>query len=1202
MAQDVIKPKGPLKRSSPDAGGANPRMVPALGIVKDNVDPKRSGQIMVYITDNSGLDPENKDNWRPVTMLSPFYGVTRPDAGDTELGTFKTNPSSYGMWMSPPDIGTTVLCLFVDGDMNYGYYVGCVMQPEALQMVPAIGATDNIIPNEGEAKSYGGAKRLPVTNINTNNKDVADSSEYLTAAKPVHSYSATIMFQQGILRDPIRGPISSSSQRESPSRVGWGVSTPGRPIYEGGFDDTSVAENLKADKSKELRVVSRRGGHSIVMDDGDIIGRDQLVRIRTALGHQILMSDDGQTLMVLHSNGQSYIELGKEGTVDIYSTNSINLRTQGDLNLHADNNVNIHATKNLNIQGENIHINSEKEFKQRTGADHQTFTTGKHTTKVGGAYSVNSGGQASMASGAEAFVNGSKVNLNSGKTSTQPAEVPAIDKTLHTDTLFDQEKGFLAAPAKLVSITSRAPAHAPWANAGQGVDVKTDLNASSALPASPATSVQQTNTVAAASLDNPVTTASAATAPSVGGASKALTPQATQAISGAVAQAAAAGPLKDAVSKGTAIAQTAAGTEVGVGKFALTSKALEQAGTIKQGSAALVTSLASATGNIAASMPNNLFTGKDGAKDLGSLVGSVEAQAKALTTNLQQAQTALQGSGAITGNETASQLGGMVMSAAKNGVGATVDAIKSAAGSIPGLPNLPAGKLDSVMKDISAGNFAASVGEGISGALSGLQSSVEAAVKSPSLEAVADQAKGLAAGAFSAIASSFKPMEAGVPQNLTALAKKAAEATVEAGASSATNELSQAAGSLASKASGLKDAVSQGLTGSGSQLASMATGKVGSAISSAVSGAVSKAVGPALGGVISGAASGAASSILGGASKLLPSAGSVADSLMQAASGGTSTSSLIGSGKDLLSSAGKSVETAATAFAGSISSGAAALTSAAAAKGGAVAAATSTIASGLSNLPGGQAAVSSITNLAKGAVPSMPGIGDLKSAIAGASTDKLNNIAGGLTGKANDLLAKAQGTADSLTSLVTSGLPAGAAAELQSALGSIASAGSGIKVPSIALNTTDRSSITGAITSQLGDPDIPAPNFGEVSEAAKSKIEDFEKQKFDYIVKQGELLIESNKAESKMIDELDKYLKAQQNLPAGDPGIDIAKAGYDSAIAEYTAAQDKIVKLNEEFPAVALAIYGNASSNTNSASTSNTTVSSITTRVVTGNA
>jgi len=1176
MAQDVIKPKGPLKRSSPDAGGANPRMVPALGIVKDNVDPKRSGQVMVYISDNSGLDPENKDNWRPVTMLSPFYGVTRPDAGDTELGTFKTNPSSYGMWFSPPDIGTTVLCLFVDGDMNYGFYVGCVMSPEALQMVPAIGATDNIIPNEGEAKSYGGAKRLPVTNINTNNKNVADSSEYLTAPKPVHSYSSTIMFQQGILRDPVRGPISSSSQRESPSRVGWGISTPGRPIYEGGFDDTSIADNLQADKSKQLRVVSRRGGHTIVMDDGDIIGRDQLVRIRTSLGHQILMSDDGQTLMILHSNGQSYVELGKEGTVDIYATNSINLRTQGDLNLHADNNVNIHATKNLNIQGENIHINSEKEFKQRVGADSQYFTTGKNTVKVGGAYSVNSGGQASMASGAEAFVNGSKVNLNSGQASTQPAEVPAIDKTLHTDTLFDEEKGFAAAPGKLVSITSRAPAHAPWSNAGQGVDVKTDLNASSSLPSSPASSVQQTNQVAASSLNNPVATSSAATAPNMGAASKALNTQATQAISGAVAQAAAAGPLKDAVTKGTAIAQTSEGTTVGVGKFALTPKALEQAGQLKPGSAALVTSLAASTGNVATSMTNNLFTGKDGATNLTSLVDKVDTQAKALTTNLQQAQTKLQNAGAITGNESAGQLGGMVMSAAKNGVGATVDAIKNSAGSLPGAPNLPTGKLNSVMGDISAGNFAGKIGEGAAGALSGLQSSLEAAVNSPSLAAVADQAKGIAAGAFSAITSSFKPMEAGKPQNLTALAKEAAEATTEAGLSGATNSLTQAAGSLAGKAKEAK-------AGALDKLTSMATGKTGI-------------------GSVTGADIG---SIAASASKLLPSGGSIADSLVKTAGSlsGSNLGSLTSTGSALLASSGKSAQTVATAFAGSVAGGSSALTSAAAAKGGSVAAVASTVASGLSNLPGGQGAVSSITNLAKGASPALPGTADLKSAITGAATDKLNNLGGslgGLAGKANDLLSKAKDGAGSLTSLLSSGLPAGAAAQLQSALGSIASAGSGIKVPSIALNTTDRSSISSAISSQLGDPAIPAPKFGEVDEAAKSTIEDFAKQKSEYIIEQGKLLIASLKAETKMIEALDKYLKAQQNLPAGDPQIDIEKSMYDAAIGEYTASQDKLVKLDEQYPAVALALYGNAQTTTDSANTSNTTVTVIQTKVIKG--
>lgn len=485
MAEDIQKAKGPTKRSTPFSGGANPRMVPVIGIVKNNSDPTRSGTIEVYLRDNSGLDPENFRNWRKVRFLSPFYGLTRASSPNTGEGTYKGNSNSYGMWFSPPDIGTQVLCLFVDGDLNVGFYIGCIPEPDALQMVPAVGAVTNIVPNSDEAKKYGDSKKLPVTNINTKNKNFTETAQYLTAAKPIHSYVAATMWQQGVIRDPVRGPISSSAQRENISRVGFGISTPGRPIYEGGFNDKTVADNLDEDKNKQLKVVARRGGHSIVMDDGDIVGQDNLVRIRTSLGHQIMMSDSGQTLMILHANGQSYVELGKEGTVDIYSTNSFNVRTMGDLNLHADNNINIHATKNLNIQAESIQVESKKDIKIRAGANFNQYTAGTHTVKADGPYSMYAQGDISMASGAKAFVNGSKVNLNSGKTSTNPQTVPVIDQIQHTDTLFDNSKGWLAAPKKLNSIASRAPAHTPWADAGLGVNVKTSAGASSTLPSAP---------------------------------------------------------------------------------------------------------------------------------------------------------------------------------------------------------------------------------------------------------------------------------------------------------------------------------------------------------------------------------------------------------------------------------------------------------------------------------------------------------------------------------------------------------------------------------------------------------------------------------------------------------------------------------------------------------------------------------------------
>lgn len=1136
MAQNVIKGKGTVRRGRPSGPDSNPQLVPLFGIVKDNIDPNREGRIWVYLNNNSGLDPDNSRNWRPVKFLSPFYGLTRGDAATDNDGNYKNNPSSYGMWMSQPDIGTTVLCLFVNGDLNYGFYIGCVPDPESMQMLPAIGATDNIIPNKGEANSYGNALRLPVTNINKNNKSIADTAEYLKAPKPVHSYVAATMFQQGILRDPIRGPISSSSQRETPSRVGWGISTPGRPIYEGGFDDRTIAQNLEKSKEKQLRIVSRRAGHSIVMDDGDIIGKDNLIRIRTADGHQILMSDDGQTLMILHKNGQSYIELGKEGTVDVYSTNSVNIRTQGDLNLHADRDVNIHAGKNLNLQGENIHLTSEKEYKQRVGSDYSNFTLGKHTTKVNGAMSMESGGDISMASSALAYVNGSKVLLNSGQTSTKPAQVPAIVKTLHTDTLFDNQKGFLAAPAKLTSITSRAPAHAPWANAGQGVDVKTDLSSSSQLPASPSGAVADTNAAAAsAGVPNPVRNATAASAPAAGAASQALSQNATKAIVGQVATSAANGPLSDAITKGTAIANTAQGTVVGVGQFAQTPQQLEQAGVLKPGAASLVTSIAAATGNVQAAMTDNLFTGTPGAEKLSSLVQNIGAQTESVIKNIQVGQIQLQNAGVITGAEAGQQVGGMIMSTVNNGLPNTLGGIKGsvsqlgggiagalAAGGAEG-PAISLssaaggirGSVNSVMRDISAGNFAAGLGDMAGGALAGLQSSVDSLAKSPNLDGVINQTLGVAASAFDAISKSIKPLEAGKPQNLTALAQKAAENTISSSVASASSSLNQATASLSSLAKNAGPALPGGF---------------GTPINNTVLSSIG------VGNV---------------AAPLLPNTGSIADSLVSAANMTSLSGSLNSNATSAIS--GFSNSESLIKNPASLTSS---LQSAASTKaGGLLTSIASSLASGLSNLPGAQNAAGKLTNL-KNPTGSLPGTDKLTSSLQNKATELLNNIGSTELGKIGDAIPKGD-----LLSSIPKGLPAGSAAELQNALGAIASAGSGIKMPSIAVNTTDRSSIDAAVVSQLDDPGIPGPNFGEVDEQAGNAVKDIERSNQEKQRKLADIAVELSKLRSKNNKAQKTYDKLKKKLPQGDPAIQAAFKEWEARYKEVEAKQAEFEKL-----------------------------------------
>jgi len=852
MANNIFKPKGATSANKLGAGGAVVSPVPVFGIVKDNIDPIRSGRLRVYLSDMGGTDPDDANSWVTVNYMTSFYGLTEGTGDKTGYGTYLQNPISYGVWNSPPDIGTTVICIFINGDPNYGYWIGCVPEPEALYMVPANGSTETAVLNANEANSYGGAKKLPVTNINTNNDAINNSPAFYNEPKPVNSYLAGVLNQQGLIRDTIRGTIGTSSQRESPSRVGWGVNTPGRPIYEGGFTDETIADAATGTgQQSSLKITSRRVGHSIVMDDGDLLGRDQLVRLRSSLGHQILMSDDGQCLFIIHANGQSWIELGKEGTIDMYATNSVNIRTQGDLNLHADNNININAKKDLKISAENINIETDKKMEIKAGTDFSTYTLGKYTLKTDYQMSFKSGGEASFASQNTTYINGSKINLNTGSSGTVPQVVKPLTRVAHTDTLYDATKGWAAAPGALVSIVSRAPAHSPWASANQGVDVKVDNNASANFPSAPSAAVAATNASVPSTPSAPVAPSVASTVPVTGAISKALDTNTTTGMVGAVATAAQTGKAAAAVKLGAGVVD---GTAV-IGKMAQSTQQLEAAGVIKPGSATLVNALISSGKTIEQAMPSAIFTGKPGAENIATYINNPTAQVQTQVSNFQQAQTQLTQAGVITGKEASGQIAGLVTATASVGLASTVNYLKTASGAlgvggVSGIVGKAGGAvntmLGSVTGAISSGNFAANLTSVVTGGLGSIATSLGGLTKlGGGLSGLLDSAKGVAGSAFAAITKGFPTLKAGVPQNLKQIADKATadvqasgtEASDVAGvlksaaANSGIDAASIASGAASSATNGLASvttAVTTGL-GASTNLASAAENAVNAA-------------------------------------------------------------------------------------------------------------------------------------------------------------------------------------------------------------------------------------------------------------------------------------------------------------------------------------------------------------------------------------
>ena len=489
MPESIRRTKGRAQSYKFDRGGTPADPGPFVGVVKNNVDPARMGRLQVYIEQFAGGNESDDSLWRTVSYLPPFYGSTFvPGGAPTGPGTFLTNQQSYGMWFTPPDLGVSVICFFVEGDPNQGYYVGVIPDEGINHMIPAIGAARRyqLSPEQQEAlPGLASAELLPVTEINTSNDGITLDPRFFDKIKPVHTYLAAILYQQGLINDTVRGPITSSSQRESPSSV-YGVSTPGRPIFQGGATDRDIKRQLETEqiRPQDIVVVGRRGGHSIVMDDGDLTGRDNLVRIRTAKGHQITMSDEADCFYIIHANGQTWIEFGTEGTVDVYSTNSVNIRTQGEINLHADKNININAGENLNIRAGNLQIDSLNTTKITSVSDFTLFSDTKLGVLSNGVIALESNRGGWKCSGG-LTMKASRIDLNGGpapESVTQPKPIPQYDLD---DTKYVEGTGWQVEPGTLNSIVTRAPTHEPYPYHNRGVPVEISLAAEGSDEPSP---------------------------------------------------------------------------------------------------------------------------------------------------------------------------------------------------------------------------------------------------------------------------------------------------------------------------------------------------------------------------------------------------------------------------------------------------------------------------------------------------------------------------------------------------------------------------------------------------------------------------------------------------------------------------------------------------------------------------------------------
>jgi len=373
------------KALTPDLHNAGPYEA----LIVSHLDPYYGGGLEVELlkSSSSGNSPEKSGQLVTVKYLSPFYGVS-PLAGSGKKDQYNATQKSYGFWAVPPDIGTKVLVIFAEGKINQGYWIGCVQDTHMNFMVP-----------DGRAStSYNSTgTKLPVGEFN---KLLETRGDHPTAYnKPVNVDYANRMFDQGLDKDEVRGLSTTSARRGAVSNV-YGWNTPG-PL-----DKRPGAPKVRyGDKEHKATIpVNRLGGSSFVMDDGDetqlrrgpakdtpmeytnqragesggdkTLPANELTRIRTRTGHQILLHNTEDLVYISHGSGSSWIELTANGKIDIYAQDSISVHSAQDLNFTADRDINFTAIRDMNtVVGRNHSESAGDQRNVKTGT-HTSFSAG----------------------------------------------------------------------------------------------------------------------------------------------------------------------------------------------------------------------------------------------------------------------------------------------------------------------------------------------------------------------------------------------------------------------------------------------------------------------------------------------------------------------------------------------------------------------------------------------------------------------------------------------------------------------------------------------------------------------------------------------------------------------------------------------------------------------------------------------------------
>ena len=288
-----------------------------IGIVRDTDDPEQLGRLRVFCPT---VDNEHTaiDDLPWCLYGSPFGG----SISDLAVGPDKQivqGTLSYGFF-AVPKVGANVLVMFLDGDPNTRVYFGSIF---------GLGGLGRSLPSGHNYDSAG--KFGKFTEEERGNILVSEHAK-----------------ESGLM-------LGDWYQNRGGFERAVGISKIKRTKIGNGKDGYAPNPNNPNKLDPQSYVWTTPGQHFLLMSDAADSSR---VRLKSALGNQIILDDTNERIYIATQTGKNFIEMDSCGLIHIYSDDAISFHTKTDFNITADNSINmispsinIKGTKNVSIDG-----------------------------------------------------------------------------------------------------------------------------------------------------------------------------------------------------------------------------------------------------------------------------------------------------------------------------------------------------------------------------------------------------------------------------------------------------------------------------------------------------------------------------------------------------------------------------------------------------------------------------------------------------------------------------------------------------------------------------------------------------------------------------------------------------------------------------------------------------------------------------------